>query len=141
MTDRVKTQRIQDAVSDDDGYRVLVDRVWPRGIRKDTAVLDEWCRELAPSKELRQWFGHDPERWPAFRDAYRRELARCPEALSRLLQQLERGRITLLYSARDRDHNQAVVLAEVLQQEWADDHNPNESSSPVCYADQDRSGH
>ena len=138
MTDRVAIKRIQDPVATEDGYRVLVDRVWPRGIRKQSAELDEWCRDLAPSTDLRKWFGHDPERWPAFREAYRAELAQCPEALSRLLQQMEQGRVTLLYSARDREHNQAVVVAEVLAQEWAETMGPNESSSPVCYADQDR---
>ncbi|WP_077528810.1 DUF488 domain-containing protein [Vreelandella utahensis] len=138
MTDRIRTRRIHDAVSDDDGYRVLVDRVWPRGISKQAAALDEWCRELAPSTELRKWFAHDPERWQGFREAYRDELAHCPEALSRLIEQMEKGRVTLLYSARDREHNQAVVLAEVLAQEWAETMSPNESSSPVCYADQVR---
>lgn len=138
MTDRVVTRRIYDPVAPEDGYRVLVDRVWPRGLRKEAAALDEWCRDLAPSAELRKWFGHDPDRWPAFRDAYRDELARCPEALTRLLQQMATGRVTLLYAARDREHNQAVVLAEVLAQEWGETMGPNESSSPVCYADQVR---
>ncbi|XOZ33665.1 DUF488 domain-containing protein [Halomonadaceae bacterium KBTZ08] len=135
MTDRIAVKRIYDSVSDDDGYRVLVDRVWPRGMSKQAAALDEWCRELAPSAELRQWFGHDPERWQRFRDAYRDELARCPEALSRLVQRMQTNRVTLLYSARDREHNQAVVLAEVLAQEWAEAQEGNEPSSPVCYAD------
>lgn len=138
MTESVAIKRIHDPVSEDDGYRVLVDRVWPRGIRKEAAALDEWCRELAPSTALRKWFGHDPERWQAFREAYRDELAKCPEALSRLLETMAEGRVTLLYSAKDREHNQAVVLAEVLEQEWAEATGSNESSSPVCYADQTR---
>lgn len=138
MTGRVGIKRVQDPVAGEDGYRVLVDRVWPRGIRKQAAELDEWCRDLAPSTELRKWFGHDPERWEGFRKAYREELAQCPEILSRLLQQMAEGRVTLLYSARDREHNQAVVLAEVLAQEWAETTGPNESSSPVCYADPSR---
>ena len=138
MTGRVAIKRVQDPVAGEDGYRVLVDRVWPRGIRKQAAELDEWCRDLAPSTELRQWFGHDPERWQGFREAYRAELAECPQALSRLLRQMEKGPVTLLYSSRDREHNQAVVLAEVLAQEWAETMGPNESSSPVCYADQIR---
>ena len=136
MTDRIRTRRIHDSVSDDDGYRVLVDRVWPRGVRKADARLDWWAKELAPSTELRKWFGHDPERWQGFREAYRDELAQCPEALSRLMEQMEKGCVTLLYAARDREHNQAVVLAEILAQEWAETMGPNESSSPVCYADQ-----
>lgn len=138
MTDRVAVRRIHDPVSDEDGFRVLVDRVWPRGISKQAAALDEWCRELAPSAGLHQWFGHDPERWQGFREAYRDELAQCPEALSRLVQRMETNRVTLLYSARDREHNQAVVLAEVLAQEWAEYQGGNEPSSPVCYADRFR---
>lgn len=137
MNDSVRLKRIYDAVEPGDGYRVLVDRVWPRGVRKVDAAVDEWMKDLAPSKELRQWFGHDPERWEGFRDAYRAELGQNPELLEALLDRLRNQTVTLLFSARDRAHNQAVVLREVLEAELAEERRPNETSSPVCYAPDD----
>ncbi len=129
----IRLKRIHDPVEDDDGARILVDRVWPRGVRKADARLDWWPRELAPSTELRKWFGHDPERWTEFRRAYRDELAQMPETLSKLLEYCRQGPITLVFGARDREHNQAVVLREVLQQELAEEQRPDENASPVCY--------
>ncbi|TDT37687.1 uncharacterized protein YeaO (DUF488 family) [Halospina denitrificans] len=137
MSDRIQIKRIYDPVETGDGYRVLVDRVWPRGVRKADAALDEWMKDLAPSRELRQWFGHDPERWEGFRDAYRAELAEHPQLLEALLDRLRSQTVTLLFSARDRAHNQAVVLGEVLEAELAEEQRPNEASSPVCYATDD----
>ena len=92
--------------------RVLVDRVWPRGVAKD--AVDVWLKEVAPSNALRKWYGHVPERWPAFRNKYRKELEHNPEAVAELRKAARDKTLTLLYGARDREHNQAVVLAEFL---------------------------
>lgn len=100
------------------GSQVLVDRLWPRGIRKESLASDLWLRDLGPSNELRKWFGHEPERWPEFRRRYRQELRQEPQ--QRLLDQVEalarEGPLTLLYSAKDEQHNQAVVVREVLEE-------------------------
>lgn len=98
------------------GARLLVDRVWPRGIRKDALRADDWIREVAPSTTLRKWFGHDVARWPGFRDRYRAELRNNPEAVERCLAWCRKGPVTLLYGAKDEAHNQAVVLAEFLEE-------------------------
>jgi len=98
-----------------DGERILIDRIWPRGVTRADARLDEWARELAPSTELRRWFGHDPARFEEFRRRYTEELAAQPEPLGELRRRAERGTVTLVYSARDTDHNDAVVLAEILR--------------------------
>lgn len=133
MSDEVHLKRIQQPPAGDDGMRILVDRLWPRGVRKADARLDRWMRELAPSTELRKWFGHEPERWEEFRCRYRDELAAVPNALAELLDLCRRGRVTLLFAARDTGHNQAVVLREVLLAELAAERAPNEPASPVCY--------
>ena len=91
-----------------------MDRLWPRGVSKAEARLDEWIKEIAPSAELRTWFGHDPRRWDEFRHRYRAELARHSEMLKDLRRRAREGRITLVYSARDEVHNDAVVLRDVL---------------------------
>ncbi len=96
------------------GYRVLVDRLWPRGISKERAALDEHRKEVAPSTELRKWFGHDPARFDAFADRYRRELAASGAARDLLEATADRDAVTLLYDAKDREHNNAVVLKAVL---------------------------
>ncbi|KAA8977796.1 DUF488 family protein [Halospina sp. K52047b] len=114
MTDSILLKRIQDPAEDRDGARILVDRVWPRGVRKTDAQLEWWAKDIAPSTELRKWFGHDPERWPEFCRMYREELAQAPETLSKLLDYCQRGPVTLIFSARDREHNQARVIREVL---------------------------
>jgi uncharacterized protein YeaO (DUF488 family) len=95
--------------------RVLVDRLWPRGVSKEKAAIDHWLRELAPSSELRRWFGHDPARWEGFRRRYAAELAEHREQLDELRQMAARGPITLVYGARDEAHNDAVVLRDVLE--------------------------
>ena len=97
-----------------DGTRVLVDRLWPRGLRKADAAVDLWLKDVAPSHELRRWFGHDPERWAEFRRRYKAELAHNSAAVAELRSLARRGPLTLLYSAHDEAHNQAVVLKEVL---------------------------
>ncbi len=110
----MRVKRIYDVVSADDGYRVLVDGIWPRGVRKEDLRLDLWLKQVAPSHELRRWFGHDPRRWDDFRERYRTELDERSEAIDLLLQYYRQGPLTLLYSARDTEHNQAVVLREYL---------------------------
>ena len=99
-----------------DGYRVLIDHVWPRGISKQRAHLDEWARELAPSDELRKWFDHVPERFGEFRSRYREELASRPERVDDLRRRAESGTLTIVFAARDREHNNAVVLAELVRE-------------------------
>jgi uncharacterized protein YeaO (DUF488 family) len=115
MTADVRVRRIYEPPSPEDGYRVLVDRVWPRGITRERARLDEWARELAPSDELRRWFGHAPERFAQFRDRYRSELEAHAEELERLRRRAQDGPVTVLYGARDERHNNAVVIAELLR--------------------------
>ncbi|MBV8940711.1 MAG: DUF488 domain-containing protein [Solirubrobacterales bacterium] len=110
----VHIKRVYEPPSTRDGYRVLVDRVWPRGVSREDAVLGEWARELAPSKELRQWFAHKPERFEGFRRRYREELSAHTGELEALRKRSRRGTVTLLFAARDTDHNNAVVLAELL---------------------------
>ncbi len=117
MKPNVQIKRVYDAVQDDDGYRVLIDRLWPRGIAKVDLVHDQWCKELGPSTELRKWFAHDVDRWPQFCDRYRQEL-QTPEQQQRiqdLLKAAKGHRVTLLYSAKDEEHNQAVVLASEIK--------------------------
>ena len=110
----VRTKRVYEPASADDGYRVLVDRVWPRGVRKEDAAIDEWAREVAPSTELRKWFAHKPERFAQFRRRYRDELNAREVEVKTLRARGRKGTVTLLFGARDPKHNNAVVLAEVL---------------------------
>lgn len=98
-----------------DGYRVLVDRLWPRGVRKEEAAIDEWMKEIAPSTALRQWFAHDPAKWPEFQRRFKEELRERDDTLRRLTSMASRGRVTLVFGARDEEHNDAVVLASVLR--------------------------
>ena len=106
--------RAYDDPGETQGARLLVDRVWPRGVSKDELHLDEWIRDVAPSTELRKWFGHDAERWDGFRTRYRAELDANADAVARCLEWMRRGRVVLVYGARDRDRNQAVVLRDYL---------------------------
>lgn len=114
MRQRIDVKRVYDQDATSDGIRVLVDRVWPRGLRKEALRLDAWEKELAPSTALRTWFGHDPARWEAFCQRYFAELDHRPEALARLRALARRGHLTLLYAARDTEHNNAVALREYL---------------------------
>ncbi|MBS1878129.1 MAG: DUF488 family protein [Actinobacteria bacterium] len=111
----VRLKRAYEPAAPDDGYRVLVDRLWPRGVSRERAQLDEWDRELAPSTELRKWFGHEPDRFEGFRRRYREELRGHRAALTALRRRARAGTVTLVYAARDSDHNEAVVLAEALK--------------------------
>ena len=106
----IRIRRAYDPPGRADGYRVLVDRVWPRGVSKDGLHLDEWRKEVAPSTRLRKWFGHDPERWQEFQKRYFAELEEHEDAIRDLVKRARDGRITLVYGARDPDHNQAVAL-------------------------------
>jgi uncharacterized protein YeaO (DUF488 family) len=111
----VRLKRAYEPPAGGDGYRVLIDRLWPRGVSKQQAQLDEWARELAPSSELRRWFGHDPAKFDEFRRRYREELAAQDEKLRELRRRARGGTLTLVYGARDSEHNDAVVLAELLR--------------------------
>jgi uncharacterized protein YeaO (DUF488 family) len=111
----VRLKRAYDPVAATDGYRVLVDRIWPRGVRREEAHLNEWARELAPSTELRRWFGHDPARFEEFQRRYIEELASQSQKLRELRARAREGTLTLVYAARDTEHNDAIVLAEILR--------------------------
>jgi uncharacterized protein YeaO (DUF488 family) len=111
----IQLKRIYDPPSGGDGARVLIDRLWPRGIRKEGTQLTLWLKEVAPSPALRAWFGHDPARFDEFSRRYSAELTANEEAVSRIYDLLKAGRVTLLYAARDPAHNQAVVLADYLR--------------------------
>src|SRR5690625_1957182 len=111
----VKIKRVYEGSEKGDGFRVLVDRVWPRGMTKEKANIDLWLKEIAPSTELRKWFGHDPEKWSEFKKRYKKELKENKEALNQVNQQIKKGKVTLVYGAKDEEHNQAVVLQEYLK--------------------------
>ena len=110
----IQTKRVFDPTEASDGTRVLVDRLWPRGIRKQDAHIDLWLKEIAPSTALRQWFGHDPRRWTEFKRRYYHELLSRHGAVERLQSLAESGTVTLVYAARDEAYNQARALAEYL---------------------------
>jgi uncharacterized protein YeaO (DUF488 family) len=110
----ISVKRIYELASRSDGMRILVDRMWPRGLKKDEAKIELWLKDVAPTNSLRGWFGHRLERWDIFRERYLAELSANP-AVAELKELLKRKRITLLYSAHDKDHNQAVVLADYLK--------------------------
>ena len=111
----VRLKRAYEPPARSDGYRVLIDRLWPRGVSKEEAQLDEWARELAPSSQLRRWFGHDPARFEEFRHRYLGELATQEDKLRELRRRARAGTLTLVYGARDSEHNDAVVLGELLR--------------------------
>jgi uncharacterized protein YeaO (DUF488 family) len=111
----VRLKRAYEDAMVSDGHRVLIDRIWPRGVTREDVQLDEWARELAPSSELRRWFGHDPARFAEFRRRYMEELAAQDAKLRELRRRARKGTVTLVYAARDTDHNDAVVLAEILR--------------------------
>jgi uncharacterized protein YeaO (DUF488 family) len=110
----VQIKRIYDPPASDDGVRILVDRLWPRGIKKEKAHVDEWAKDLAPSNELRRWFSHDPNKWAEFKKRYRKELAEKQEVLKKIRDTSRKRTITLIYAAKDTEHNNAVVLKEIL---------------------------
>jgi uncharacterized protein YeaO (DUF488 family) len=112
---KIELKRAYAKASDDDGSRVLVDRLWPRGVSKEKAKLELWLKAIAPSTELRKWFNHDPAKWSEFRERYMRELEENPEAIRQLQALAKAGRVTLIYGAKDEAHNEAVVLKEYLE--------------------------
>ncbi|MBI2860254.1 MAG: DUF488 family protein [Chloroflexi bacterium] len=112
----MKLKRAYQPEEPGDGIRVLVDRLWPRGLSRGSAAIDEWARELAPSSELRRWFGHKLEQWPEFRRLYRKELSARGEDLERLARMAAKGNVTLVYAAKDVEHNNARVLAEMISE-------------------------
>jgi uncharacterized protein YeaO (DUF488 family) len=112
----IQIRRIYEPPRADDGARILVDRLWPRGVSKEEAKLTLWLKDIAPSTELREWFGHDPSRWHEFSRRYRAELKANEAAVAEIAEFLKSGRVTLLYGARDTEHNEAVVLADYLHE-------------------------
>lgn len=114
MTGRIHIKRIYEPPSGADGQRVLIDRIWPRGVGREAAALAEWLKEIAPTSVLREWFGHDPARWREFRRRYEQELDANPGPVAELRALLDRGDVTLLYAARDQEHNNAVALRDYL---------------------------
>ncbi len=112
--DDVKLKRAYEPPAAHDGTRILVDRLWPRGVKKADAAIDEWIKDIAPSTALRKWFGHDPARWQEFRSRYAAEVHEHPEQLTKLRALARRGPITLVFSAHDEFHNDAVVLRDFL---------------------------
>ena len=110
----IRLKRAYQPAAADDGMRILVDRLWPRGLKKSDAAIDRWLKDIAPSTALRQWFAHDPARWPEFRRRYRSEIRRHPDQLAELRALARNGPVTLIFSARDERRNDAVVLRHVL---------------------------
>ena len=110
----MRIKRIYEAPASGDGYRVLIDRIWPRGISKEEAKLDEWLKDIAPSNELRKWFNHDPDLYPEFKKKYQLELKEHQEELNRLKVISKKQQLTLLFGAKDEVHNQAMVVFETL---------------------------
>ncbi|WP_448591663.1 DUF488 domain-containing protein [Thermoflexus hugenholtzii] len=125
----IKVKRVYDPVEPDDGRRFLVERLWPRGIKKEALRMDGWLREVAPSDRLRRWFGHDPRKWEEFRRRYFAELEAHPEAWQPLLEAARLGNITLLFSARDPSYNNAVALREFLEGKLKEPNDPSLQAS------------
>lgn len=110
----IKIKRVYEEPDKEDGRRILVDRLWPRGLTKEKASVDLWLKDIAPSTELRKWFGHDPNKWEEFKKRYLRELSENDESVSLLRQAVKKGAATLVYGASDTGHNEAVVLRDFL---------------------------
>ena len=111
----IRLKRAYDPPSDDDGTRILVERLWPRGVSKDEAAIDLWLKEVAPSTELRKWYGHDLGKWEEFRRRYRAELEQKGDLLDDLKQRIKSGPVTFVFAAKDEEHNSAVALKEYLE--------------------------
>ena len=111
----IKTKRAYESPSDDDGHRILVDRLWPRGISKENAKIEIWPKELAPSTELRRWYGHDPEKWEEFKSRYAEELDRHPDLVKELMELVCSGKVTFVYSSKEQRLNNAAALVEYLE--------------------------
>lgn len=111
----IRVKRVYEPPSDQDGFRVLVDKLWPRGLRKSEARLDLWIKEIAPEDKLRKWFSHDPEKWEEFRECYLKELEQKEEYVRKLLEKAKENDLTLLYAAKSETFNNAIVLKEYLE--------------------------
>lgn len=111
----IQVKRVYAKPDKSDGVRILVDRVWPRGLTKEEAHIEEWMRDIGPSDELRKWFGHDPARWQEFEKRYFRELARNAGLVDKLAARARRGKVTILFGAKDEEHNQAVAIKEYIE--------------------------
>ena len=113
-TPDIRVKRVHDEVDGTDGYRILVDRLWPRGLSKDRAAVDTWVKNTAPSADLRRWFGHDPDKWQEFQSRYYRELDANPDAVAQLIAAMPEGRVTFLYGTKEREFNNAVALRQYI---------------------------
>ena len=112
----IKIKRVYESSSENDGFRILVDRIWPRGVSKEKADLDAWMKEIAPTNDLRKWFSHDPKKWNEFENRYKNELKDKSELVNEIKEiEKDKGKITLIYSAKDNEHNNAVVLEHILR--------------------------
>lgn len=120
----IQIKRVYDDAAPGDGHRILVERLWPRGMKKEDAHLDEWLKEVAPTTELRKWFNHDPAKWPEFQRRYKAELDQHPEAWQLILDAAKKGKVTLLFSSHDIEHNNVVALKNYLK-----DHSPTVAAS------------
>lgn len=116
----IRIKRIYDEPSQEDGIRILVDKLWPRGISKDKAELDMWLKEVAPSDDLRKWFSHDPAKWEGFKERYLRELDKKTEYVDQVIERAEDNDVTLLYAAKDEKYNNAVVLMKYIKNKGKD---------------------
>ncbi|SED92486.1 MULTISPECIES: DUF488 domain-containing protein [unclassified Beijerinckia] len=114
MPPQIQIKRVYEPKSPTDGIRVLVDRLWPRGLRKENASLDFWLKDIAPSTALRKWYNHDPKRWPEFKDRYKHEISQSPDKLTLLAELISKGQVTLLYAAHDGQHSNAEALRQYL---------------------------
>lgn len=112
---KVKIKRVYESPQDQDGQRILIDRLWPRGLTKEKARIDLWLKDVAPSTELRKWFNHEPEKWPEFQKRYSKELLNNQTTLNELLLKIKKSNVTLVYSAKDELHNDAVLLKSYLE--------------------------
>ena len=112
---KIRLKRVYEPPGEHDGARLLVERLWPRGLTKEKAEIDEWFKDVAPSPDLRKWYGHDPEKWEIFRRRYREELRNNPEEVGRLRKRLGEGPATFVYAAKDEERNSALVLKEFLE--------------------------
>jgi len=122
---KLKIKRVYEKPEKEDGTRILVDRLWPRGLTKEKAAIDLWLKEVAPSTALRKWFSHDPAKWPTFKQKYRQEIKENKSQVAILKEQLMKGVVTLVYGAKDEEHNEALVLKEWLQRK------PSESPDKI----------
>jgi uncharacterized protein YeaO (DUF488 family) len=114
---KIKIKRVYEEPAKKDGMRILVDRLWPRGLTKQKASIDLWLKDIAPSTELRKWFDHDPEKWKEFRKRYHEELQKNTSQIEVLEKEMKKGTVTLVYGAKDKEHNEALVLKELINRE------------------------